>query len=97
MDELIKEFEERAKEVESKYAKKYAGTEYDEMYDVDIHIWRHQGMGNSLQTIQGNKLSIMTAMTSLLHTLLIKNVLNESEVKYMIEMSLIGVERNGKN
>lgn len=97
MDELIKEFEERAKQVESKYTKEYKNTPFDTEYDVDIHIWRHQGMGNSLQTIQGNKLSIMTAMTSLLHTLLIKNVLNESEVRYMLEMSLIGVERNGKN
>lgn len=29
----------------------------EEIYNVDIHIWRKPGMGNSLQTIVGNKIS----------------------------------------
>lgn len=93
MDELIKEFEEKAKNVTSKYAKDYAGTEFDEMYNVDIHVWRTKGMGNSLQTIQGNRLSIMTATTSLLHTLLIKNVITTDDLKEMVKMCLIGVDK----
>lgn len=83
IDDLIKEFEEKAKNAQSKY--KYA-KDKDEIYDVDIHIWRHKGMGNSLQTIVGNKISIMTATASYLTTLLHKNVMSEQELDDMIDM-----------
>lgn len=83
IDDLIKEFEEKAKNAQSKY--KYA-KDKDEIYDVDIHIWRHKGMGNSLQTIVGNKISIMTATASYLTTLLHKNVMSEQELDDMINM-----------
>ena len=83
IDDLIKEFEEKAKNAQPKY--KYA-KDKDEIYDVDIHIWRHKGMGNSLQTIVGNKISIMTATASYLTTLLHKNVMSEQELDDMIDM-----------
>lgn len=82
IDDLIKEFEEKAKTAKSKY--KY-DKDTDEVYDVDIHIWRHKGMGNSLQTISGNKISIMTATCSFLTTLCIKNVITLDELKYMLK------------
>lgn len=82
IDDLIKEFEEKAKTAKSKY--KY-DKDTDEVYDVDIHIWRHNGMGNSLQTISGNKISIMTATCSFLTTLCIKNVITLDELKYMLK------------
>ena len=83
IDDLIKEFEEKAKTAKSKY--KY-DKDTDEVYDVDIHIWRHKGMGNSLQTISGNKISIMTATCSFLTTLCIKNVITLDELKYMLKL-----------
>lgn len=83
IDDLIKEFEEKAKTAKSKY--KYDKDE-DKIYDVDIHIWRKPGMGNSLQTIAGNKISIMTATCSFLTTLCIKNVITLDELKEMIEL-----------
>lgn len=83
IDDLIKEFEEKAKTAKSKY--KYNKNE-DKIYDVDIHIWRKPGMGNSLQTISGNKISIMTATCSFLTTLCIKNVITLDELKEMIEL-----------
>ena len=83
IDDLIKEFEEKAKNAQSKY--KYNKNE-DKIYDVDIHIWRKPGMGNSLQTISGNKISIMTATCSFLTTLCIKNVITLDELKEMIEL-----------
>ena len=83
IDYLIKEFEEKAKTAKSKY--KYNKNE-DKIYDVDIHIWRKPGMGNSLQTISGNKISIMTATCSFLTTLCIKNVITLDELKEMIEL-----------
>lgn len=83
IDDLIKEFEEKAKTAKSKY--KY-NKDADEVYDVDIHIWRHKGMGNSLQTISGNKISIITATCSFLTTLCIKNVITLDELKYMLKL-----------
>ena len=82
IDDLIKEFEEKAKTAKSKY--KY-DKDTDEVYDVDIHIWRHKGMGNSLQTISGNKISIMTATCSFLTTLCNKNIITLDELKYMLK------------
>ena len=83
IDDLIKEFEEKAKTAKSKY--KY-DKDTDEIYDVDIHIWRHKGMGNSLQTISGNKISIMTATCSFLTTLCIKNIITLDELKYILKL-----------
>ena len=89
IDDLIKEFEEKAKTAKSKY--KY-DKDTDEVYDVDIHIWRHKGMGNSLQTIVGNKISIMTATCSFLTTLCIKNVATLDELKDMLKLVERGVK-----
>lgn len=83
MDDLIKEFEEKAKNAKSKYE---FPKDKDEIYDVDIHIWRHPGMGNSLQTISGNKVSIMTATASYLNTLLLKKVITTKELDDLIKI-----------
>ena len=83
IDDLIKEFEERAKNAQSKY--KFP-KDKDEIYDVDIHIWRHPGMGNSLQTISGNKASIMTATASYLNTLISKKVITTEDLDYIIKL-----------
>ena len=83
MDDLIKEFEERAKNAQSKY--KFP-KDKDEIYDVDIHIWRHPGMGNSLQTISGNKVSIMVATASYLNTLISKKVITTEDLDYIIKL-----------
>ena len=83
LDDLIKEFEEKAKNAKSKYE---FPKDKDEIYDVDIHIWRHPGMGNSLQTISGNKVSIMTATASYLNTLLLKKVITTKELDYLVKI-----------
>ena len=83
IDDLIKEFEEKSKKAQSKY--KFF-KDKDEIYDVDIHIWRKPGMGNSLQTIAGNKISIMTATASYLNTLLLKKVITTKELDDMLKM-----------
>lgn len=83
MDDLIKEFEEKAKNAKSKYE---FPKDKDDLYDVDIHIWRHPGMGNSLQTISGNKVSIMTATASYLNTLLLKKVITTKELDDLVKI-----------
>lgn len=89
IDDLIKEFEEKSKNAKSKY--KFP-KDADALYDVDIHIWRHPGMGNSLQTISGNKVSIMTATCSFLTTLCLKNVATLDELREMIDLVEKGVK-----
>ena len=83
LDDLIKEFEEKAKNAKSKYE---FPKDKDALYDVDIHIWRHPGMGNSLQTISGNKVSIMTATASYLNTLLLKKVITIKELDDLVKI-----------
>ena len=86
LDDVLKEFEEKANNAVSSNRKLWKDTEADDLYDVDIHIWRKTGMGNSIQTIVGNKISIMTATTSYLDTLISKKVLTFDELDYMIEL-----------
>ena len=43
-------------------------------------------MGNSLQTIAGNKISIMTATSSYLETLIRKGIISKQELDYMVKL-----------
>ena len=92
IDDLIKDFEEKSKSAISENRNLWEGEKEDNLYNVDIHIWRKTGMGNSLQTIVGNKLSIMTATASYLETLLRKKVISKDELKYMIKNVIKGYE-----
>ena len=58
----------------------------DEIYDCDIYIFRHPGMGNSKQIITGNEVSILTATASYLETLLRQGLLDENALKNMVKM-----------
>ena len=51
-------------------------------------------MGNSLQTIAGNKVSIMTATASYLETLLRKNVMSTIELKEMVDLILYNLRKD---
>ena len=64
--------------------------EMDEIYDCDIYIWRHPGMGNSKQIITGNKLSICTATASYLENLITQGLMSEKELKELFKMVLKG-------
>lgn len=53
----------------------------DDLYEVDIHIYRKPGMGNSVQAISGNAASIMTATMSLLQILINNDIVpNKKEL-----------------
>lgn len=85
LDDLLKEFEKKADKATSSKRPLWEGSEEDNIYCVDIHIWREPGMGNSLQTIAGNKISIMTATSSFIQTLLTNKVISERDLDYMID------------
>lgn len=87
LDDIIKKFEEESKDAISSNRHLWENDkEKDDLYNVDIHIWRKSGMGNSLQTIAGNKLSIMVATSSFLQTLIEKDVISKDELDQMINM-----------
>lgn len=96
LDDVLKEFEEKANNAVSSNKKLWKDTEADNMYNVDIHIWRKTGMGNSIQTIAGNKISIMTATTSYLDTLIRKKVLTEKEFDEMIKLVKYTIKMRGE-
>ena len=84
LDDLLNEFQERAKGAVSSNKSLWEG-EMDDMYSVDIHIWRKPGMGNSLQTIAGNQVSIMTATASYLNTLLSKGIITVKQLDDLVK------------
>lgn len=97
LDDVLKEFEEKANNAVSSNRKLWEeNSEKDKMYNVDIHIWRKPGMGNSLQTIVGNKISIMTATSSYLDTLIREKVLTFDEFNYMIDLVKQTIKMRGE-
>lgn len=86
LDDLLKDFEKEAEQAVSSNRPLWEGNKNDDIYNVDIHIWRKPGMGNSLQTIAGNRISIMTATSSYLETLIRKGIISKQELDYMIKL-----------
>ena len=86
LDDVLKKFQKEADKAQSANRNLWKDTDADDVYNVDIHIWRKTGMGNSLQTIAGNKISILTATASYLNTLLLKEVCTEKELDEMISI-----------
>ena len=86
LDDILKDFEKEAEGTISSNRPLWEGSEADEIFNVDIHIWRKPGMGNSLQTIAGNRISIMTATSSYLETLIRKGIITKQELDYMVKL-----------
>ena len=86
LDDLLKDFEKEAEGAISSNRPLWKGSEADEIFNVDIHVWRKPGMGNTLQTIAGNKISIMTATASYLETLIRKGIISKQELDYMVKL-----------
>ena len=86
LDDVLNKFEKEIKSAVSSKRNLWENTENDEIYNVDIHIWRKPGMGNSVQTIVGNEVSICVATASFLETLLRKKVISENMLDEMVKM-----------
>ena len=86
LDDILKDFEKEAEGAISSNRPLWEGSSADEIFNVDIHVWRKPGMGNSLQTIAGNKISIMTATSSYLETLIRKGIISKQELDYMVKL-----------
>ena len=64
----------------------------NDMYECDIYIYRHPGMGNSKQIISGNKVSIGTVTASYLEQLMKQGIFDEKEIKQIVKMSMDAVK-----
>lgn len=64
----------------------------DDIYDCDIYIYRHPGMGNSKQIISGDKVSIATITASYLEQLMRQGMFDEKEIKQIVRMSIDAVK-----
>ena len=89
INEIIGRFRKEIDEVFIGKTPKIEG-EINELYDCDIYIFRHPGMGNSKQIITGNRISILTATASYLETLLRQGILDEDELNGLVDMTIKG-------
>ena len=89
-EKIIKAMEKFTKEVNEVFVgktSKFTG-DLDELYDCDIYIFRHPGMGNSKHIIMGNEISVMTATASYLENLLKQGICTEKQLKETVKMSI---------
>ena len=71
---------------------------YDEDYEVDIHIWRTKGMPNSKAIIQtNNTVSVITATTSYIENLLRLGIVNEDILQNMISLAKNSISEELEN
>lgn len=87
-EKITKALENFRKEIDKIYIPKTEKlpSDMDSVYDCDIYIWRHPGMGNSMQIITGNSISIFTATASYLESLLRQNLLDEKQLLELVKM-----------
>lgn len=102
IEELIKDFEEAVtKEITLETTDYSKDKVFNSLYDVSIHIWRKPGMGNSVQIMTGNKLSVMTAIASMLEQAIAQNIMDERELLNVVKMVLnkeyMNYEENEEN
>ena len=94
IDEVIENFKNEASKATSKHRQYWSNNkDLDDLYNVDIHIFRRTGMGNSIHTIIGNKISILTATCSFLTSLINENVATIDDITDMIKL----IERSVNN
>ena len=91
--EIMEEFTNKIDEIFVGTTPKIEG-ELDGVYDCDIYIFRHPGMGNSKQIISGNKISIMTATSSYLETLVRQQIITVEELEDMFSLILKQCKEN---
>lgn len=89
-EKINKALEKFRKEVDEVFIPKTPKLEgmMDQVYECDIYIWRHCGMGNSKQLIMGNDVSICTATASYLETLLRQGILNEAQLLELTNLAI---------
>ena len=88
-EEIIKLMKNFAKEIDKIFQGKTPKIEglMNDLYECDIYIYRHKGMGNSKQIIYGNPISVIAATISYLETLLRQGIVNKKQLKEMVKLA----------
>lgn len=88
-EEIIKLMKNFAKEIDKIFNGKTPKIEglMNDLYECDIYIYRHKGMGNSKQIIYGNPISVIAATISYLETLLRQGIINKKQLKEMVKLA----------
>lgn len=94
IQQAMEEFKEKVDKVFVGKTPKLPG-KADELYECDVFLFRHKGMGYSKQIIiANNKVSIMTITMSYLETLIRKGIANIKELEENLDYlkTLLGEE-----
>lgn len=88
-EEIIKLMKNFAKEIDKIFNGKTPKIEglMNDLYECDIYIYRHKGMGNSKQIIYGNPISVIAATISYLETLLRQGIIDKKQLKEMVKLA----------
>ena len=88
-EEIIKLMKNFAKEIDKIFKGETPKIEgpMNDLYECDIYIYRHKGMGNSKQIIYGNPISVIAATISYLETLLRQGIVNKKQLKEMVKLA----------
>lgn len=88
-EEIIKLMKNFAKEIDKIFNGKTPKIEgpMNDLYECDIYIYRHKGMGNSKQIIYGNSISVIAATISYLEILLRQGIINKKQLKEMVKLA----------
>ena len=88
-EQIIKIMKNFAKEIDKIFQGKTPKIEglMNDLYECDIYIYRHKGMGNSKQIIYGNPISVIAATISYLETLLRQGIVNKKQLKEMVKLA----------
>ena len=88
-EEIIKLMKNFAKEIDKIFQGKTPKIEglMNDLYECDIYIYRHKGMGNSKQIIYGNPISVIAATISYLETLLRQGIINKKQLKEIVKLA----------
>lgn len=88
-EEIIKIMKNFAKEIDKIFQGKTPKIEglMNDLYECDIYIYRHKGMGNSKQIIYGNPISVIAATISYLETLLRQGIINKKQLKEIVKLA----------
>ena len=88
-EEIIKLMKNFAKEIDKIFNGKTPKIEglMNDLYECDIYIYRHKGMGNSKQIIYGNPISVIAATISYLETLLRQGIVNKKQLKEIVKLA----------
>ena len=88
-EEIIKLMKNFAKEIDKIFNGKTPKIKglMNDLYECDIYIYRHKGMGNSKQIIYGNPISVIAATISYLETLLRQGIINKKQLKEIVKLA----------